>query len=178
VLFDIQSLTIRDNSGGLGGASGAFSGFDLDAVKISSTDCASAACAASAAGLAVFNFGAGTIFTPGTQRAPADPKLFGTDATGAAVNNAVATLGAFDADSNTGAADGFLSLGDLGTISFNLSSAISGAGRFLYIGEVGDNGELAASSIEVRDAKVPEPGTTLLLGSALLAALGLRRRRG
>jgi hypothetical protein len=33
-LGTILSITIRDNSGGLGGATGQFSGFDLDALKL------------------------------------------------------------------------------------------------------------------------------------------------
>src|ERR1700741_5457333 len=40
---NIQSITISDNSSGLGGAPGQFSGFDLDAIKLSTTNCADAA---------------------------------------------------------------------------------------------------------------------------------------
>ena len=45
-LASIQSITIADNSSGLGGATGQFSGFDLDAIMLSTTDCPDAACAA------------------------------------------------------------------------------------------------------------------------------------
>src|SRR5580765_3519348 len=38
-LGNILSITISDNSSGLGGAPGQFSGFDLDAIKISATNC-------------------------------------------------------------------------------------------------------------------------------------------
>ncbi len=172
----IDGVTIRDNSSGLGGATGVFSGFDLDAILLSSTNCATTACAAGLTGLSLFDFStAGTSFTPGSQRAPAGPKLFGTDATGANVDNSVATLGSFDANSTTGTtAFGFLSMGDNGVLSFDLLSAISTAGLFLYIGEVGDNGEVAAGSIEV--TRVPEPGTLGLLGLGLLG-LGLIQRK-
>jgi len=174
-LASILSLGIRDNSSGLGGAGGQFSGFDLDGVKLSTTNCATAACAASAVGLSVFNFAA-AHFVPGTQRAPADPKLFGTDATGLAVDDAVARLGLFDGESSTLTPDGFLSLGDNGSIDFNLSAALSTLGLFLYIGEVGDNGEVAASDITVRDTnRAPEPGAAALVLLALAAA-GLARR--
>ncbi len=181
-LASLLSIGISDNSAGLGGAAGQYSGFDLDAIKLSMTDCADAACAKTAVGLSVFDFVSGVLFVPGAQRAPADPKLFGTDASGSAVDNAVATLGFFDAEAVTGpSAAGFLSMGDNGKIDFNLTSATSTTGLFLYIGEVGDNGEVAASNITVRDttSTVPEPAGLALFGLAVagLASRRARRRR-
>lgn len=177
-LASILSITITDSNSGTGGAGSQFSGFDLDAIKLSTTNCATAACAQGLAGIGVFDFIGGTFLTPGTQRPPADPKLFGTNATGTAVDNSVATLGALDGESTTAipGAFGFISLGDGGRIAFNLSAALSTAGLFLYIGEVGNNGEVAAGSIEVRDTKVPLPGTLSLAGLGLLA-LAARRRQ-
>jgi hypothetical protein len=178
-LASILSIGIRDNSSGLGGAAGQFSGFDLDAIKLSTTDCSDAACAKTAAGLSVFDFTTGTIFAPGSQRAPTDPKLFGTDALGTAVDDAVATLGLFDGESSTVTPFGFLSLGDNGAIDFNLTSAASTLGLFLYIGEVGDNGEVAAGAIIVRDTNsLPEPGGLVLLGLGAAGLASWRRRRG
>ena len=173
----ILSIQIADNSSGLGGAPGQFSGFDLDAIKLSTTNCASAACAGALVGLSVFDFVAGTTFNPGAQRTPADPKLFGTNGTGSAVDNAVATLGSFDGESSTVTPFGFLSMGDKGTISFNLTAAVATAGLFLYIGEVGDNGEVAAGSITVNSNRVPEPGSFALAGLALLGVAASRRQR-
>jgi hypothetical protein len=177
-LGSILSITIRDNSSGLGGSGGQFSGFDLDAIKLSTTDCADASCAQALAGISVFDFINGVIFTPGSQRAPTDPKLFGTDASGTAVDNSVATLGQFDGEATTAipGAFGFVSMGDDGQLSFNLTSALATTGLFLYIGEVGDNGEVAASNIDVRDTAVPEPTSLALVGLALAGAAALRRR--
>lgn len=181
--FDIASISIADVSGGFGGAAGQFSGFDLDAIFLSTTLCTDAACAAGLTGLSVFDYStAGTVFTPGTQRAPTDPKLFGTDVSGSNVDNVVATLGTFDANSTTAipGADGFVSMGDFGQIAFNLSALVSTSGLYLYIGEVGDNGEVAASAITVSDRPVatPAPAVAALFGIGLIGVAVRSRLRG
>jgi hypothetical protein len=179
----IQSLTITDNSVGLPGSAGQFSGFDLDAIRISQTLCSSAACAAGASAVSLFDFVAGTLFAPGTQAAPVAPALFGTGAGGTTANNAVATLGAFDGDSDTAFPDGFLSLGFGGSISFNLTSALNLdlGSYYLYFGEVGDNGEAAASAITISDTPVgvPEPGVLALfaIASLMIGASRLKRSK-
>jgi len=187
----IQSITIQDKSFGLGGATGQFSGFDLDAIKLSYYSAINAADVPDLPGLDVFDFSpTGTIFTPGTQRTPVDPKLFGTNSFGTKVDNSVATLGAFDANSSTSIppAFGFVSMGDGGEISFNLTGPVDTTWNnktlFLYLGEVGDNGEVIASSIIVRDTPVPdpdpdpvpEPASIMFLLGSVLGLAGLRKK--
>ena len=181
-LGTIQSLTIQDNSGGVGGSPGQFSGFDLDAIKLSTTLIGDAPSVNGIAGLSVFNFSpAGTLFTAGTQRPPVDPALFGTS--GSTINNAVATLGLFDGESVAAVpgAFGFVSMGDGGIVSFNLTSSVSTTGLFLYIGEVGNNGEVAAGRITASDVTVstPEPETyaMMLAGLGLLGFVAWRRNQ-
>jgi hypothetical protein len=175
--INILSITIQDNSGGTGGSPGAFSGFDLDGIKLSSSSWDSASDAASDAGLGVFDFSpANTLFTAGTQRAPVVPALYGTS--GGNIDNALATLQFFDGESSTVTPFGFVSLGDSGRVSFNLTSSVSTSGLYLYIGEVGDNGEVAAGTISVSDkpAAVPEPATLLGFGLPMIM-IGLGKLR-
>lgn len=49
-LANILSISITDSSGGFGGATGQFSGFDLDAIMLSNTLCANTACAGALTG--------------------------------------------------------------------------------------------------------------------------------
>jgi hypothetical protein len=154
--FDINSLTIADGGSGIGGGSGIYSGFDLDAIKLSNTLITSAADITNLPGLNVFDFSpARTVFTPGTQRSSTEPDLSGSNLFGTIsdnINNAVATLGDFDANPNIGPNTiGLSSLGDGGKVGFNLTSPVSTTGSplYLYIGEAGDNGEVAAGQITV-----------------------------
>jgi hypothetical protein len=165
----IASVTIQDNSSPSAGAPGQFSGFDLDAIVLSSVMITDASAVASLTPNATFNF-ATSMLTPGVQTPPTDPALFGT--IGGEVNNAVATLSTFDGNSTTAIPDafGFVSLGVGGTLSINLTTPITISGpEYLYIGEVGNNGEVAASNVTVSSTAVPEPASIAMLGVGLLA---------
>jgi hypothetical protein len=183
---DIKSITIADSNTKLGGTTGRFSGFDLDAIKISNVLVNNADDINSTPGLNVFNFTTGVVFTPGTQRPrvnSTDPEV-GEDLFGESngtINNSVATLQSFDANStsalvtdsaNPTTAFGFASLGDGGKISFNLSSPIpaNSSPLYLYIGEVGDNGEVVNGEIALSDKAVQVPEASSI---AALSLIGL-----
>lgn len=151
--FDISSILIADDND-LGGSPGFLSGFDLDAVKLSTTLVSNASDVEGLFGLGVFDFSpANTTFTPGNQRPPVSADLFGSS--GGDVDNTVATLSSFDGtfsgedlDGFTG--NGFLSLGDGGQVQFDLTSAVStNTPLYLYFGEVGDTGNLENVTLSV-----------------------------
>ncbi|MBV1691266.1 PEPxxWA-CTERM sorting domain-containing protein [Novosphingobium sp. G106] len=62
---------------------------------------------------------------------------------------------------------------------FNLTSAVKLNGLWLYIGEVGNNGEKANSAIEIFSNSVPEPSTwaMMILGIGFAGAAMRRRQR-
>jgi hypothetical protein len=211
-LAEITQIVLTDTSQGFGGFTGQFSGFDLDAIKLAVTSVDNANAVNGLTAVPGFNFfpapaatSPGTIFDPGTQRAPVDPKLFGSVLSPDRVDPTVATLDSFDANSTIIAqfVKGFVSMGDAGVLTFNLTSPIDTTvpdfAMFLYIGEVGDNGETVGGavnfipeqdgdaeaithlSVQVNGlvATVPEPSGVALMATGLLglAGLGYRRHR-
>jgi hypothetical protein len=175
-LTSIESTTLTDVSRGVGEASGQFSDFDLDAIRLSTSSVGTAPSASALAGLSVFDLSpAGTLFTPGTQCAPLDPALFGT--LGSNINNSVVTLDAFDGNSTTGlTANGFIGLGNAGMVSFHLISAVARTGLFHYLGETGGNDEVLAGRLIVLGQPNFSGSTTLLLLGSVVGGLAVWRR--
>ena len=161
-LSTIASITIHDDNV-ISGWSGGHSGFDLDFVKLSSTNTLDPGVAAALAGDAVFDFsGAGVVFQPGFLRplAPGDDpawnrNLLGT--TGANVYSPEAST--LDVAAGRTGDIGALSLGEGGQVTFLLKSAVTAAGKYLYYG---DYGEVDGSYVLVTEqaGTVPtDPGT-------------------
>ncbi|MDB9524531.1 choice-of-anchor L domain-containing protein [Oscillatoria sp. CS-180] len=159
-LQQLQSLTIADSGSGAGGAGGERTGFDLVGVKISNVLIDDAASIDDIPGLDLFDFSPlSTYFTPGEQRPSSNPNFPETaDMFGSLhgnVNNAIATLGEFDFDGDTG----FISLGDGGSVGFDLTQALDfnnlsetlgldpDSPLYLYVGEAGNNGESLTGQI-------------------------------
>ena len=147
--FDINSIQIADSNSGQGGATGKFSGFDLDGIKISSVKIDNAQEINNIPALDVFDFSPEkTIFTAGTQRPGEfqDENLQGS--LNGELNNTFATLESFDSDGSTSSSH--ISLGDGGKIGFDLKKAIEqGETLYLYIGEAANNGETPEGQITV-----------------------------
>ena len=164
--IDINSLTLRDSNSKVGGGIASDSGFDLDSVMLSRTLLDAVASPddlnIGLANLDVFDFSAaGTVFHPGTQRIdvnPAHPDLSGSIEFGdiGLVLDAP-HLGRVDAD---GISDlGNLTLGDGGSLAFNLTSTVSTDGPlYLYVGEDGAAGETLEGLVSVSSSFIQPDG--------------------
>ncbi len=132
----LRSFTLSD--AGLGLTTGSVSGADIDAVVLSRTRLESSDSQATLNALTtldVFDYSAAGIeFNPGTVGGVASPTLSGS--TNGIVNNAVATLGSFDYQQ--GGVNSSLSLGDGGSITFELTEAVDTNGPlYIYVAEAG-----------------------------------------
>jgi len=183
-LTELASIILRD-TGGTEGSPGIWSGFDLDAIKLSTSDCADAACAGAAASTGSIDF-ASAVFTAGSMdpvpmgSSLEGPCLAGTSGGGCDFDNSIATLSSFDALFASAPGSGFLSLGRLGVLALNLNPALAlGGPLFMYVGEAGNNGETLRGLVEVSDvpSAVPLPAAVWLFGSALVGFIGMSRRR-
>ena len=140
----IASLTLTDDSDFLGGATGRFSAFDLDAIKLSTTliDSADVAGFEALESLNVFDFSpAGTVFTPGAQRPGSFAAADFIGSTNGFLDQGEARLDLGGGSTNTAAdASGFISLGEGGSLGFNLTDNVSSGEDepvYLYLVETG-----------------------------------------
>lgn len=162
-LARVRSLIILDQSWNLQTSYGAWSGMDFDAVSVLPQDCAAADCVTSGSSLVSAGNGA-SLLRPGEQVAPVAQRLFGASEFGTRIDNAVATVDDFDANGAIAVAAGFASIGNGGMLAFNFDGAVDAGGRYLYIGESNDNGELQRAEIYVSERALPVPGLRAVLG--------------
>ncbi|MAR13708.1 MAG: hypothetical protein CL681_27510 [Blastopirellula sp.] len=190
----ISTLTLFGGTGG--GADGAYTGFDLDGIVLSYDDVTTYAQFNNGNGITkqnVFDFSPGGTFLnagvidpdPALQApTPGYPAgLWGTDTVTGQVDNSEATLGAFDANGTTNGSNppdpssGFVSMGDGGSLIFTLTSNVSTAGLFLYVGEVGGQ-ELLTTGFQFNET-IPEPATVAIWGAFSMfgACVAWRKRK-
>lgn len=178
-LTEVGSIKITDSNSGVGGSSGLYSGFDLDAIFLDED------------GLLSTNadryFASSFLYAAGAVRGGGSPVSssggpFNGASSASTVDEAFATLNDIDAIF-FGA--GSVTLGDGGSLIANFLPEVTlGSSLYLFVGEVsGDVGENVNGLIEVSDdpqMAVPLPATApMLLGAlGLFGMLKRRRARG
>ena len=159
--FDLNSIKLGDASGGFGGAPGAFSGFDIDAVMLSREERNFAAGDADVfnhqmSRIDAFQFNLGAVeYAQGAKRYPA--QAYGSELQG--TQNGLprlgqATLGKVDGDHGV---DGHsaLTLGEGGTIGFDLNQTVSTAKPlYLYVAEAGASGETLTTGLTASSSRL------------------------
>lgn len=177
-LSEIGSVTLRDSNSGVGGSTGIYSGFDLDAVFLDVDGLLTTDDDRFFADSFLFN--AGTT-RPGSFQGPSSsggPTSGSSDAT--TVDESFATLNDID---GIFFSSGSLTFGDGGVLTAIFSPKITiGSSLFLFAGEVsGDPGETLTGLVDISDTTptvVPLPAALPLLvgGLGVLGLAGWRRR--
>ncbi|MEM9707888.1 MAG: hypothetical protein AAF871_03795 [Pseudomonadota bacterium] len=188
-LSSIAEIRLNDSNRRVGGADGAFSGFDVDAIFLDRDG--DAGTLGDQIFARSFAFDGGTLRDTGNAflRSRTAGPLNGSSASDA-IDLGFATLDTIDA---VFFETGSLSLGDGGSLTAFFDDVAVGASLFLFVGEVGDNGETINGLIEVAPSSAPEPATEIealdipqpiplpaplvLLAGAIFALVGMRRLR-
>lgn len=138
-LSSLSGITIEDsNDVSRNGSNPLFSGLDLDAIWISTVDCADVSCLGGASAAAAFDYENASFSVGSLISGSGDP--FGVS--GGQINHSIATLGSLDAVMNATTQNGLFSTGLGGIIGLDLLSALNllTGNYFLYIAEVGGGG--------------------------------------
>ena len=161
--FDLNSIKLGDASGGFGGAGGEFSGFDIDAVALSTELRTFSLLDADVFNntmtrIDAFDFDLGSVkYVPGNLRAPVlpDTELRGQQ-NGLPMFDAV-TLDRADGDFSA-AGRRALTLGEGGSIGFDLSQTVSTKGPlYLYVAEAGTAGETLTTGLTASVDRLETP---------------------
>jgi hypothetical protein len=189
-LASIATLTIQDLGTGLQGATGIFTGFDLDAIFLDVDGDPGTAHDRYFA--TSYQFVAGSVIASSDPAHRPNKKrrgpVFGSH-NATTINHGLATLEKLDAVSiaNVSQARGFLSLGQGGILTLLFDTPVPvGSSLYLIAGEVGGNGEtlraatVTGTPIAPPPAHVPAPATLPLLAAALglFGWTGFRRGTG
>ena len=186
----VFSATVTDAGAG-GGQTGVFSGCDIDFLLLD----ADGNLATTGDQVLPFQTSA-TFVTPGSIRTPSpyEPTvplhpgiLFGLNADGS-IDFATATIGVRDASYNpnlelfsVNGSDGWVTLGDNGSLYAAFPNTVIGSHLWLFVGEAGlaDKGstELMNSAVEINVPGIPAPGAIFLAGLGSILVGALRRRK-
>ncbi|MEG3166463.1 choice-of-anchor L domain-containing protein [Sphingomonas sp. PB2P19] len=168
--IDLRSIKLSDSGSLVGGSGGEASGFDLAAVALSTKFIANATALnlddpAVLPKLDVFDFSsAGITFGQGTQREPTNTTYLYQENVLGAVNTDLVdqTLVRFDSFGSVpppSRVDGALTLGDGGSIGFDLTQSVSTDGPlYLYIAEAGISTETVTGTIDVSGDTIAPTG--------------------
>lgn len=173
--IDVRSLLLTDSGSAVGGSPGRFSGFDLDAIVLSDKfiDTVPSATALNDGVFLpkkdVFDFSSSSVFLkPGSQRFGAE-QAADLNGTINGMLDGLNTLDVFDATGSTATIGRRVTLGDGGSIGFNLKEAVgTKQPLYLYISESGisDQETVRASVSASSDTITPTGDLSTDLGTA------------
>lgn len=167
--IDIHSLQLTDSNSRVGGSGGTFSGFDIDAIALSHTLLPKVTTGTISQDdlnsdtflpkLNVFDFSnAGVTLNQGTERpGGVDAEL---DGTSNGLITSLPTLGTFDSTGSTLQVGSSVTLGDGGSIGFDLTSPVSTSQPlYLYLAEAGiSSGETLQGFFSASDNSIEPAG--------------------
>ncbi len=168
--IDIRSISLTDSGSRIGGLGGLASGFDIGAIALSRTllgpitDGTDLDTAGTLPRIDAFDFtNASMHFTPGTQHTPGGTFPYGENFPGSVNSLVNADRVRFDLFNgplyNDPSLPGTLTLGDGGTVGFDLKAPVSAEGPlFLYIAESGGTGEVVTGAINISTDTIEPTG--------------------
>ena len=185
----VYSAKITD-AGALGGQTGVFSGSDIDFLLLDADgDLSTTGDQVLPYQTASTSVAPGSIRTPTTYVPTASHPgiLFGLNGDGS-IDFATATIGVRDASYNANleffsvdSSDGWVTVGDSGSLYASFLNTPIGSSLWLFVGEAGlaaqGSTELLGAGVEINVPGIPAPGALLLVGFGSILVGALRRRK-